>query len=241
MTGPDLALVALAVLAGAATQRVTGLGFALVSAPFLVLVAGPVQGVLLANLLSLVVNLLVLMQTWRAVEPRRVVLLVLPALAALPAGAWVASHLRAAVLSVLVGSLVSLALLAVVLSERVRLPAGPAGAVAAGGLSGFMNVTAGVGGPAMTLYAVSTSWAQAAFVGSMQLYFAILNAGSVVVKGTPDLALPLVLTAGSALVLGIVTGALLTRRVTSERARSWVVVLALLGAGATVVDGLLAW
>src|SRR5660398_269749 len=61
----------MSVVAGAGTQRVTGLGFALVSSPLLVLVAGPFNGVLLANVLSLTVNLVVLAMTWREVEVLR--------------------------------------------------------------------------------------------------------------------------------------------------------------------------
>jgi uncharacterized membrane protein len=84
-----LAVVGLVVLVGAGTQRLTGLGFALVSAPFLVLLLGPFTGVLLANALSLATNLVVLAQTWRAVQVRRALLLAVPALIAVVLGAWV--------------------------------------------------------------------------------------------------------------------------------------------------------
>lgn len=71
----ELVLSCLSVAAGALTQRVTGIGFALVSAPLLVLVAGPYQGVVLANLLSLLVALGVFASTWSQTEWRRGVLL----------------------------------------------------------------------------------------------------------------------------------------------------------------------
>lgn len=51
------------------------------------------------------------------------------------------------------------------LSEsRLAAVHGPGGAVAAGAASGFMNVTAGVGGPAMVLYATVLLVAVAALV-----------------------------------------------------------------------------
>ena len=81
---PTLVAVLISVASAAATQRITGLGFALVSAPLLVLAEGPHNGVLLANLLSLVTNLVVLAQTWRSVEPRRVALLAVAALCLVP-------------------------------------------------------------------------------------------------------------------------------------------------------------
>jgi uncharacterized membrane protein YfcA len=237
MSDGALILLGGSVFAGAATQRITGLGFALVSSPFLVLLAGPIQGVLLANVLSLSVNLVVLAMTWRDVEVRRVVLLAVPALMLIPVGAWVSHQLSRPLLLVVIGSLVIVALAAVLLSDRARIFHGTSGAVAAGALSGFMNVTAGVGGPAMTLYALSSGWAQTAFVASMQLYFAIINAGSIVAKGLPSLSLAQVVTAVGALAVGVACGELLTRYVNTDVGRSAVTALALIGASATVIKG----
>src|SRR5919202_5186063 len=121
MSDGALILLGGSVFAGAATQRITGLGFALVSSPFLVLIAGPIQGVLLANVLSLSVNLVVLAMTWRATELRRVMLLAVPALLVIPLGAWVAHRLSRPLLLVLIGSLVIVALAAVFLILRARL------------------------------------------------------------------------------------------------------------------------
>jgi uncharacterized protein len=237
----DVAALALGVLAGAGTQRVTGLGFALVSSPLLVLVLGPYQGVLLANVLSLAANLAVLAMTWRDVEVSRALRLALPALLLVPVGAWVARRLPASVLMVVIGLLVVAALGAMLVSSRARVFRGTGGAVAAGALSGFMNVTAGVGGPAITMYAVSTDWDHRTFVPTMQLYFALLNAGSIAAKGLPTVGLVQAVVAGLALGLGLLGGQLLAGRVRPHRARQAVVILALLGAAATVVKGAWTW
>ncbi|MBO8192302.1 TSUP family transporter [Streptomyces oryzae] len=241
MSGPGLLLLATAVLGGAAAQRVTGLGFALVASPFLVLLLGPFHGVLLANALSLLTNLLVLCFTWRDVAVRKVVLLSLPALVMVVPGAWIAHHLNTAVLMVLVGTVIVVALLTVSFVPRARVLRGGRGAVVAGGMSGFMNASAGVGGPAITLYAVSTDWEHREFVGSMQLYFAVLNAASLAAKGgVPDLALPAALTALAALAAGSAAGHWLTRRIPVRWARAATTSLAVLGATATTAKGLAA-
>src|SRR5690606_25112350 len=176
----ELVLVSVAVGVGAGTQRLTGLGFALVSAPFLVLLLGPFTGVLLANALSLATNVVVLGQTWRAVEVRKALFLAVPAVAAVVPGAWVARSLPAPVLALTAGGLVLVALVAVLASERARVLRGTPGAVVAGAASGFMNVTAGVGGPAISLYGLSTGWPHAPFVATVQLYFVVLNGASIV-------------------------------------------------------------
>src|SRR5450756_2007369 len=230
----------MSVVAGAGTQRVTGLGFALVSSPLLVLVAGPFNGVLLANVLSLTVNLVVLAMTWREVEVRRALLLLAPALCLVPVGAYVARHLRPPVLLVLIGALVVIALVAVLASDRARVFRGPGGAAAAA-RSGFRNVTAGVGGPAMALYAVSTDWDHRRFVPSVQLYSAGLNLGSIAAKGQPHVPRSTLLVLLTALTGGIVVGNVLARRVSPGQARRAVVALALLGGLATMVKGVLTW
>jgi uncharacterized membrane protein YfcA len=232
-----LAGVLVSVLAGAATQRVTGLGFALVAAPFLVLVLGPFQGVLLSNLLTCTVSVVMLLVTWRHVDLRRVALLAAPALVAVPAGAWVARTLPGPQLLIAVGGLVLVGLVTALCSQRARVFRGRTGAVAAGAMSGFMNASAGVGGPAVTLYALSTDWRQPTFIPSIQFYFALISAGSLVAKGFPTLPAATLALVMVALGAGLVLGQLLSRRLSAERARSAVAAIALLGAAGTVVKG----
>jgi len=128
----ELVLLPLGVVAGALTQRITGIGFALVCAPLLVLVAGPYEGVILANLLGLTVSLVVFVASWRDTEWVRGLLLAVPALLAIPVGAYVARTMAPAPLMVVIGLLVIVALGAVVLSERARVLRGRAGAIGAG-------------------------------------------------------------------------------------------------------------
>ena len=236
-----LLLLSLSVAAGALTQRVTGIGFALVSAPLLVLVAGPYQGVVLANLLSLLVSLGVFASTWRQTEWRRGVLLAMPALAAIPVGAFVAKRVPAPMLMVIIGTLVLLALGAVQLSIRARVLRGPQGALAAGAASGFMNVTAGVGGPAIVLYALSTGWDHRRFVATFQFYSVIINLASLLAKGPPQISQPALLASLGALGVGLCAGELLSRRVNAAQAKRAIVVLALAGALSTVVKGVVTW
>ncbi len=157
-----LALLAGAILLGALTQRLTGMGFALVAAPLLVVVVGPLTGVQLLQVIGIVASSLVLAQVWRDVEVRTAVMLLLPALVGIIPGAWLVRTLPAPTLAIVVGALVIVALGAVLASERARVFTGTPGQVSAGLLSGFMSAAAGVGGPAIVLYAVSTGWSHRA-------------------------------------------------------------------------------
>lgn len=233
--------MAAVVLVGAGTQRVTGLGFALVSSPFMVLLLGPFDGVLLINACGALTSALVLTQVWRDIELRKAALLLGPALPAVVLGAWVARHLPAPVLAVTVGGLVLAALAAVTTSDRARVLRGNHGAMIAGAGSGFLNATVGAGGPAIAVYAVSTDWAQRRFAATAQLIFAVLSAASLAAKGDRPALTPagwIIVVSG--LIAGIAAGGLLADRIPAERARWAVVVLAMSGAALTVTKGLIA-
>lgn len=234
-------LAGVGVLTGAATQRATGLGFALVAAPFLVLVLGAKTGVGLANLLSAVLCALVLLRTWRALDWRRLAWLSVPGLAAVPAGAAVVATLPEPVLLVAVGSLAVAAMLLVRFSERATALRGRSGAVTAGAMSGFMNVTAGLGGPMITVHALAEGWDMRRFVATAQGYLLLVNVVSVVAKGPPDIG-PAALSAATALVLaGAVAGEWLAARVDPALVRRLMIAVAVLGGLAAVLRGALMW
>jgi uncharacterized membrane protein YfcA len=228
------------VFVGAGAQRVTGLGFSLVSSPFMVLLLGPFNGVLVINACGALTALVVLTQVWRDVDLRRSVLLIGSALPAVAAGAWMARSLPAPPLAIVVGLLILLALVAVIASERARVLRGTTGAVIAGLGSGFLNVTVGAGGPAVAVYAVSTGWAQRRFAASAQLVFASLGVASLVAKGGhPSMATAGWTMVAAGLLIGIFVGNHVADRVPPERAQAAVLALALAGAVLTVVKGVI--
>ena len=74
MSDPGLLVLlglAAATFAGAVAQRSTGMGFALLASPFLTLVLGPFEGILVANVCGTVASALNLSQVWRDVDWRR--------------------------------------------------------------------------------------------------------------------------------------------------------------------------
>ena len=90
MDAVGLVLLAASVLVGAATQRITGMGFALVASPLLVLLLGTATGVSLLLTLGFVSSVLMIAQLWRAIEVKTAVLLFLPAVVGIVPGEWVA-------------------------------------------------------------------------------------------------------------------------------------------------------
>ncbi len=170
-------------------QRVTGVGFSLVCAPFFVLITNdPTVSVITLNAISAVLNFLVLLQTWRNVRSKSVFFLTIGALAAIPFGQYIVIHASDPVLMIGMGSMVLLGLCLLRYNPIIKVPETWA-SIGAGALSGFMNVTSGVGGPAFVLYAAAQKWDQKQFIASAQLFFLIVNLASVaIMKSCPDRA-----------------------------------------------------
>ena len=238
--------IALSVLVGALAQRITGMGFALIAAPALVILMGPFDGVIIVNLCAVLSSLLILPRVWRLIDWGRFGWLTVPAVAGTVLGALVAARLPGPVLQLGVGVLVVVALtvsLAVTRTDHVAK--GRAPAIVAGVTSGFMNASAGVGGPAISVYAVATRWPQASFAATAQPYFVVIGVASLVGKlAVTDWRLP-ELDAGTwpvviaSLLTGLALGELLHRRVSHRAARAAVIVIAYLGGVSAIVDGAL--
>lgn len=232
--------VAVVVFLGACTQRVTGMGFALIASPLLVLLIGPHRGIILVNLLGLMVSSTVLAATWRQIDRRRALLLVPTGMLGVVPGVYVAQRLPASHLQTVIGLLVLAGLAGALATPARPTTSTPLLTTTAGFASGFMTATAGVGGPALTVYALATGWRQALFVATAQISFASQSVVSLGLKNVRDLP---GWTACAGLLLavtgGLVVGQLLTGRVPVRVARRGMIGLALAGALTTVVKGFL--
>jgi uncharacterized membrane protein YfcA len=159
-------------------------------------------------------------------------------------GAWLASHVPEAPLEICIGVLLIIALLA---SQRLTRSSwratGPIPVVTLGFSSGLMNAAAGVGGPAITAYAIATRWDQKSFGATLQPYFVTTGMSSLLSKylfsggHLPALEGWQWLGILVAMVLGIAAGDLLSGRVRAGVIRRIVVVIAYTGAVSTMTKG----
>lgn len=215
----------LAVGAGAAAQAITGIGFSLVCAPFLVAAEGGREGVRLAILLSALLNAVMVARERRDVRPSLVLLLLVPAGLATPVFALVVRQLPERVLTGVAGGVILVAVAALASGLRARRAEGRGGAVVAGVVSAGMNVASGVGGPPVALYAVNAGWPPRTARASLQAYFLCLNVVALVGLGLPDLRPGLFV----AMAVGWAAGTLVDRVVPDSWATAAVLTIAGIG------------
>lgn len=231
-------LLAGIVLLGSSVQWLTGMGFALVAVPALVLLLGPSEGVVLANCAAGAISVVGLAGGWRRVRPGPMVPLCAAAACTVPAGAWLTRQLPEPALLLVMGGLVTAAVLLVMRGARVPALGGTKGAVAAGAVGGFMNSAAGVGGPPISLYALNAGWTVREFVPNAQFYGVVVNAFSVAANGVPELSGARWGWVVGAMVVGAVIGRTLAERIPEGRARLLVLGLALAGGTTAVAKGI---
>jgi uncharacterized protein len=226
------------VLAGASVQWLTGMGFALVAVPALVLVLGPGTGVALAICAAGAISVVGLAESWRNVRLTAMVPLIAAAACTIPAGTWTAAQLPEPMLLIGVGTLVSTAVLLLMGGLRVPALRGTGGAVAAGAVGGFMNSSAAVGGPPLSLYALNAGWTVREFVPNAQFYGVVVNALSLAANGVPRLNASVWVLVVVAMTTGATIGKVLAGRVPDGHARRLVLLLALGGGTSALVKGL---
>ncbi|WP_210585078.1 sulfite exporter TauE/SafE family protein [Streptomyces sp. GESEQ-35] len=232
----DLLLGAV-VLVASCVQWLTGMGFALVAVPALVVLLGPGEGVALVNCAAGVISAVGLAAGWRRVRPGATLPLCVAAVCTVPAGTWLTRQLPEAGLMLVMGGLVTVAVLLVMRGARVPALRGTSGAVAAGAVGGFMNSAAGVGGPPVSLYAVNAGWSVRDFVPNALFYGVVVNVFSVAANGVPRLGRPQWAVLAVALAVGALAGRGLAGRIPEQRVRSFVLLLALAGGLGAVGKG----
>ena len=224
-----------AVLLGAIAQALTGFGFSLVSAPFLVAAYDAPHGVQLNVAISILVNIALLSRSTQHVQWRTVGQLLVPAAIATVAVGLLVQDDDGGALTVLAGALCLLGVLAVARNRPVRRLDGATGRATIGALSGAMNVAAGIGGPPVVLFGLNAGWAPKAGRSTLQAFFLGINVVALATLGLPDRLPPLV-AVGMVLGLGIGWG--LAERVAATDVRRATLLVAAAGSLLAIVRGI---
>ncbi|HKU01448.1 MAG TPA: sulfite exporter TauE/SafE family protein [Arthrobacter sp.] len=236
-------LVLGAVVMGAGMQRVTGMGFALVAAPFLVLLLGPVEGVVLVNVCGAVTAGAIIFRVVKDIDWKRYAALAASALLGIVPAAILIRLIPAPVLEISIGVILAVGLTVLLVLKSATLPERRRYLLTAGGLSGFMNTAAGVGGPAVSMYSIATRWQHKSFAATMQPYFFTIGTFSLISKAItapatfPVLPLAMWVAVAAACLGGLVLGDLAAKHVPARAAQILLIILAYLGAAATIIRG----
>ena len=215
---------ALAAFAGAASQSVTGFGYALLVVPVLTVVSGPRVAVVIMTAVG--VPLVVANGwRWRAHLRRRIaVILVATALIGTPIGALFLRGADERLLAATVGIVVLVMTAAI--WKGLRVPAGAPTLIVAGGLSGALAASVGTNGPPLVVALHAEGLEPDAFRATLQTVFALEGALAFltfIANGLVTRTLvPAVVAGLGGAAVGAVAGDRLSARVDHARFRSLV-------------------
>ena len=242
-----LLIVFLVVAVGALMQRISGMGVGLIAGPVLAILLGPVEGILVINVIAFI-NAVVTTWTVRdRVDWKKFALIGGALIFGIVPGALLVANTNSALLQILVGVLLLLAL-AVTTFAKPYIPKveGRAPAAVSGVIGGFMNTLGGIAGPAITVYAQASRWDQRTYAATLQPIFMVAGALSFLAKvlvGAGDLSntdpwiWPVAVVA---LFLGVFLGVKLEDRFSKATARRIALSLATLGGVTAIIRGVAA-
>lgn len=234
-------------MVGTVLQRISGTGIALVAAPFLAAFFGPVDGILITNLINGTASLLLCLAVLKEVDWKLFAGLALFAFGGEWVGGYIVEQMPASWMQLVVGGTVVLAMLATWLSGKnlphiniwIALPM-------AGFLGGILMSTAGLGAPATVIFARLIRWEQRAFAATMQPLFSVMAYGAFFIKHAMGVSLDLSWLQPMhlgvfllALVVAVVIGNHLALVVSAKKARDLAFLLAGSGAMIAMMKGLL--
>lgn len=184
MAAVALTSAIIAVLLAGLLQRLTGIGFALVASPILIVAVGADEAVRLVIVTSLVSSSYSFAATRMAWQPRQVLPLLPFAILAIWPSAVLARAVNPAV-STMVAGVVVLVALGIAMRSR-GVPGGSTWnqAALAGSLSGAMNAVAALGGPMAAAYGIGRRWGSS-LVPNMQFFLLVTSVAVLAVRGWP--------------------------------------------------------
>lgn len=228
-----------------ALQRMTGLGFAMLTAPFAVVALGTHHGIMLTTVLAVVASVFMLPSMWRDIDWARVGWIGIPATLGIVPAAWLGAHIDGAIIYLLVGVLVIIGLSVALLMRGTAQPVTGRGAQILTGIgAGTGSVLAGIGGPAMTIFGVLSRWPVASFAASLQPMWIMIASATLAGRWwfmgstVPTLSWWMWLLAAAGIAGGMWVGQRALGKVKDKVVFGIVVVLAMVGAVLSVVTGI---
>ena len=193
-------------LVGALSQSVSGIGFSLVSGPFLIGILGVEDGIRLSVVLSLLLNVGLLVRHRADVDRSGALLLLVPAALATPVWVLAVRSLPERPARAAAGAVVVLGAALLASGARWRAARGRIGAIAIGIVAALTNVVAGVAGPPVALWTENADWDADRQRATLQAFFLGLNVVALASLGLPEVSVGLLVGCLVAMAVGAVLG-----------------------------------
>ncbi|HPR17904.1 MAG TPA: sulfite exporter TauE/SafE family protein [Candidatus Cloacimonadota bacterium] len=232
----------LIILMSALLQSLSGFGFSILAMPLITLVMAPQTAVPILLLSSFIVNISVLLTTSNAIDLRKIWVLLLAGIAGLPLGTHLLVILAGNILKIIIGFLIIIFGLLLLLGFRKELKHEKLAMLPIGLISGILGASLSISGPPIIIFLSNKQVGKNSFRGNLAIYFLLLNLVTIPIFWWNGLFTPEVLNYTGkflpGLLLGVVLGNFLSRKVQEQHFRKFTLCLLLIMGVLAVVSGL---
>ncbi len=208
------------VLFAGITQGLTSFGFALIAVPFLSMLVPITEVVPVVVILCLGTNLIMLSQTFRRIEFRKISILVVSSLFAAPLGTLALIYIAPNTIKTVVGVVIILVSCVMLMGMRFPIRSEKIVIVQIGILSGFLNGSISMSGPPVALFMSNRNEDKRVFRANITIHMTILNIftiGAFIVSGVLtrkvlDYSVWLI----PAMIVGVLIGGLLDTKINQK-------------------------
>lgn len=187
-----------------------GFGFPMVFTPVMLLIMEPKAVVPVSLLLALLSNIVVLVHSFRIVNVKRLLPMIIGSTVGVPLGVLIISVISPSPLKVLIGGITVFLALLMLLNVTPRFANERPASGIAGFLSGLLNSSTSLGGPPVVLFMHNQNWPKDSIHANLAGFFLYMTTISLIGLAIPGLVTSgIVLTAASlipGLVIGVVLG-----------------------------------
>lgn len=230
-----------AVFIAAFVRGVSGFGFGLVLAPILLLIVNPKEMVIIVMFLGLLGHLLVLWRSYRNVDLKRILPIMVSSLFGIPLGVLIINAITPAHLMIIVG--VTILCFTMVMAFGYHKPfanEGLSGGVV-GFLSGILATSTGLPGPPLVIFMHNQNWPKEKIYPNLAAQFTLLCAMALITLSIlGDVKPELVITAASFLptmFIGIYIGMSLFRWTSARFFKNLSVIIVICAAILGILSG----
>ncbi|MFC1917569.1 sulfite exporter TauE/SafE family protein [Chloroflexota bacterium] len=168
-------------------RGITGFGFALILAPILLLILNPTSVVIITLFLGLLSNILVLCYSFKKVNLKKILPIIVSSSFGIPLGAWIITIVAPSTLKIIIGGVTVSSAIILSLGLSKTFSRENLAGVFAGFISGTLSSSTGLGGPPVVLFVHNQNWQRDVIHTGLAAYFLFASSLSLVALTIPGL------------------------------------------------------
>ncbi len=210
-------------------QGLSGFGFSLFALPFVTLLIAPHEVVPVMIIYSIIINIVVLYSARTHIQIRAIRIFLVFGILGLPFGTYLLLIFPNSILKVMIGIIVIFWGAFFLSGLKLKIKKGKIVKILFGFISGVLGSSISLSGPPLIVYFTDTRMKKQYFRANLALYFIILNIITIILYSANNLMTSKVFNTSlkyfPALMLGVITGSLLSKKIPEKIFRNLVLIL----------------